>query len=191
MKNLKLILLLLFLAVCLGIFVRPLSAQEKLEFQVRGEATKSPERVEYQLPWPGILPDHPLYRLKMVRDRIWGFLIRDPMRKSQWCLLMADKRIWASEMLADKGKFELAVSTATKAEKYLERAVNQAYQAEKMGRGEKASFEKIQRASLKHEEILQGILAKAPEELRPAIEGTLDYAKNANQKILMLLEKGP
>jgi len=189
----NLLLIFLVLVIGLGVLTRPALAQEELKFEIKGggEATESQKKIEYQLPYPGILPDHPLYRLKMVRDKIWGFLIRDPLKKSQWSLLMADKRIWASEMLVDKEKFDLAVSTATKAEKYLEQAVNQAYQAEKMGKGEKAFFEKIQRASLKHEEILQGILTKAKEELRPVIEGTLDYPKNANQKILMLLEKEP
>lgn len=185
MQNLKCkILLLLVLVIGWGVLARPVLAQEKLEFEIT-EGTE----IEYDLPWPGILPDHPLYWLKMIRDRIWGFLIRDPLKKSQWCLLMADKRIWAAQLLIDKGKFGLVVSTATKAEKYLERAVSRAYQAEEMGKGDKIFFEKIAKASLKHEEILQEILDKAPEELKTAIEETLEYPKSAKQKILVLLEE--
>ncbi len=187
----NLLLLLLVLVVGWGVFVRSVAADGELEFTVEEgmEATEATEKVEYELPWPGILPDHPLYRLKMLRDRIWGFLIRDPLRKSQWCLLMADKRIWASQMLMEKGKFNLAVTTATKAEKYLERAVGRAFQAEKMGKGNKTFFEKILKASVKHEEMLQDILAKVPDELKPATEDALDYPKRANQKTLILLEE--
>lgn len=183
MQNLKCkILLLLVLVIGWGVLARPVLAQEKLEFEI-AEGTE----IEYDLPWPGVLPDHPLYWLKMIRDRIWGFLIRDPLKKSQWCLLMADKRIWAAQLLIDKGKFGLVVSTVTKAEKYLERAVSRAYQAEEMGKGDKIFFEKIAKASLKHEEILQEILDKAPEELKTVIEETLEYPKSAKQKILKLL----
>ena len=187
MQKSKLIILLICSFAYL-LIIRPTLAQEKLEFEVKGEATTTSE-VEYVLPYPGILPDHPLYWLKMIRDRVWGFLIRDPLKKSKWCLLMADKRVWAAQMLVEKGKFDLAVSTATKAEKYLERAVNRAYQAEKMGKRDEVFFEKIFKASLKHEEVLQEILEKMPGELKPVIEKTLEYPRNANQKILMLLEK--
>ena len=168
----KWILLSLVLIVFLGIFVRPALAQE-----------------EHILAWPGILPDHPLYRLKMVRDKIWGFLIRDPLKKSQWCLLMADKRIWAAQLLMEKGKFDLAVTTATKAEKYLERAVDRAYQAKDMGGEDNVFFKKMFSASLKHEEVLQEIQQNFPEELRSTIEEILEYPKNVNQKMLMLLSE--
>ena len=178
----KWILLSLALIVALGIFVRPALAQETLEVEVK-------EEIEYDLAWPGLLPDHPLYRLKMIRDKIWGFLIRDPLKKSQWCLLMADKRIWAAQLLMEKGKFDLAVSTATKAEKYLERAVDRAYQAKEMGGGDNVFFEKILNASLKHEEILQEIQQNFPEELKSTIEEIREYPKSVNQKMLMLLSE--
>lgn len=184
MKNLKLkIILALLLVVGLGVLIRPALAQEELVVEVKTEEVKS----EYVLAYPGILPDHPFYRLKMLRDRIWGFLIRDPLKKSQWCLLMADKRIWASQLLAEKGKFDLSVSTATKAEKYLEQAVQKAYQAEEMGKGDEAFFEKILDASLKHLEVLHDILEKVPDESKPTVELIFKYPQSANQKILELL----
>ena len=168
----KWILLSLALIVFFGIFVRPVLAQE-----------------EYILAWPGLLPDHPLYRLKMIRDKVWGFLIRDPLKKSQWCLLMADKRIWAAQLLMEKGRFDLAVSTAAKAEKYLERAIDRAFQAKEMGGGDKAFFEKMLNASLKHEEVLQEIQQNLSEELKSTIEQVLEYPKSVNQKALMLLSE--
>lgn len=188
------ILLLLVLVMGGGVLLKPAVAQAsgEIKFEVR-EGTEAAEgtKVKYDLPWPGILPDHSLYRIKMIRDRIWGFLIRDPLKKSQWSLLMADKRILSVAMLMEKGKADLAVSTATKAEKYLEEAVNQAYLAEKMGKGDRAFFQKIITASLKHTEILKAILEKAPEELRPVVEKAMGYPKDAKEKILMLLEEKP
>jgi hypothetical protein len=47
----------------------------------------------YQLPYPGLLPDNPLYILKVVRDRIVRFFISDPLKKGQFDLLQADKSL--------------------------------------------------------------------------------------------------
>lgn len=174
--------------VALGIFVRPVVAQTGSATEGEEEIAVE-EKIEYVLPYPGILPDHPLYRLKMLRDRVWGFLIRDPLKKSQWCLLMADKRVWASQMLAEKGRFDLAITTASKAEKYLERAVEKAYEAEEMGRSDLDLFKKLANASLKHEEVLQTIALGLPEELQVNFKTILEYPKIVNEKALMLLTK--
>lgn len=71
---------------------------------------------DYNLPYPGILPDHPLYKLKVLRDKVTTFLIRDPIKKAEYHLLLADKRIYMSRLLVDKGKIALAKETALKGE---------------------------------------------------------------------------
>lgn len=43
-------------------------------------STKSAS-VDYKLTWPGILPDQPLYKLKVLRDKIISKLIFDPIKK--------------------------------------------------------------------------------------------------------------
>ena len=190
--NSKLIITFLLFAFCFLLFVQPVAAQEQLEFEVT-ESTEATEDadVKYDLAYPGILPDHPLYWLKTIRDRIWGFLIRDPLRKSQWYLLMADKGIWAAQILAEKGKFDLVISIVAKAEKYFEMAADKANQAEEMGKGDKAFFEKIIKASLKHNEVLQTILEKTPEESKSMIETVMKYPEEAKEKVLMLLKEKP
>src|SRR3989304_6415715 len=56
--------------------------------------TTTPDnKIVYQLPYPGILPDHPLYTLKAVRDRIQVFLTRDNLKKAEIYLLYSDKRL--------------------------------------------------------------------------------------------------
>ena len=47
--------------------------------------------IEYVLPYPGILPTHPLYFLKIVRDRIIELLISDRVNKAEFYILQADK----------------------------------------------------------------------------------------------------
>lgn len=80
-------------------------------------------KVEYYLPYPGILPDSPVYKVKAVRDQAKLWITFDPIKKAKLQLLYADKRINAAKALMEGGKSALAISTATKAEKYLESAV--------------------------------------------------------------------
>ena len=35
---------------------------------------------QYNLPYPGLLPDNRFYLLKMIRDRVVGMLIADPIK---------------------------------------------------------------------------------------------------------------
>ena len=67
-----------------------------LEFTVQPlpspEATvSSSPKINYFLAYPGILPDNPLYKLKMVRDRIWEWLTTGRLEKANLFLLYAEK----------------------------------------------------------------------------------------------------
>ncbi|MBI2029476.1 hypothetical protein HYT02_03610 [Candidatus Gottesmanbacteria bacterium] len=80
---------------------------------------------EYILPYPGMLPDNPLYKLKVLRDKIYDFFIKDPIKKAQFKLLMADKRMNMARMLSDqKGNNSLASDTIVDAVSYYSGAVN-------------------------------------------------------------------
>lgn len=52
-----------------------------------------PTPIMYVLPYPGILPTHPLYILKSLRDKIIEFLITDPLNKAEFHILQADKKL--------------------------------------------------------------------------------------------------
>lgn len=141
----------------------------------------APTEVDYYLVYPGILPDHFLYPLKMVRDRILLFLTVNPIKKTEVLLLFADKRLGAGKALIEGGKTELGISTLSKAEKYLERAVVQAQQAQKEGKDDKKLFEKLTIASLKHLEVLDQLLRKVSNEAKPQIEKSKEVAQRVLQ----------
>ena len=50
------------------------------------------EKVIYNLPYPGLLPDNPLYITKIMRDKITDFLTRDNLKKAELYLLYSDKK---------------------------------------------------------------------------------------------------
>ena len=151
------------------------------------EATTSPEKVEYSLTWPGVLPDHFLYPVKMLRDRIWLWLTTDSLKKADLLLRLADKRVWSAQLLFEKGKTDLAITTAAKAERYLEQAIDQAEMAREKGKDTASFLEKLSRATLKHEEVLSAMKEKAEETAQPAIDSALEYARRGHERVTQAL----
>lgn len=135
------------------------------------------EKVDYYLPYPGILPDHPLYWLKMFRDRIMLTLTKNPVDKYGRLLLYADKRVGAAKVLVEGGKAELGVTTATKAGKYLEQAINEFKGINDPGKATPEERERLLKAGMKHEEVLNAILDKVPDQSRPALQDTIGKIK--------------
>jgi hypothetical protein len=82
--------------------------------------------VDYTLPYPGILPDHPLYFLKKIRDQIMEKLISDPTRKIEFYMLQADKGINMGVFLVAKQNETLALETMNKSKSYLEQSITMA-----------------------------------------------------------------
>src|SRR3990172_12527926 len=117
-------------ALMVGLVVLVLSimaAVNPLVVSPHGDATEAGvlvQKVEYYLPYPGVLPDSPLYKVKALRDRMVLWVTRGEKAKAEKELLYADKRINAAMFLVEGGKEALGVTTATKAEKYLESATN-------------------------------------------------------------------
>lgn len=159
------------------------------------EATPEAEKpVEYDLHWggtiyPGILPDHFLYKIKMIRDRIWLFLTTDPLKKAELLLKFADKRLLAAQELIGKGKVDLGATTITKAEKYLERAVDQEKAAREKGKDTASFLQRLSRATLKHEEVLLGVREKVADPAKSVINNTLEYSRRGHQQVMEVLGK--
>jgi len=146
--------------------------------QIKGEGG-----VDYYLPYPGILPDHPLYWLKMIRDRVQLWLTTNPLAKAEKLLLYADKRLGAGWALVEGNKKELGVTTLTKAEKYLERAV---METKKLGEGgdEMRFKERLGKATMKHKEVLGLLIDKTGDEYRGMMEQMLmmNQAEEGNKE---------
>jgi hypothetical protein len=110
--------------------------------------------VQYTLPYTGILPDNPLYLLKVIRDNALNLLIMDPLKKSKYDLLMANKRLGGADMLLDKGKVDLAITTLSKSGNYFDLAIQQAVVAKQQGENTDEIFSTLLTASLKHQQVI-------------------------------------
>lgn len=121
-------------------------------------------KVVYDLPYPGILPDHPLYFVKMLRDRLVDLATRDNTKKSELYLLYSDKRFASAITLSDKGKFNLAISSLSKGEKYFSKIPEMLSQAKKQGVSPKQNLlYRLNLSNDKHKEIIEDIAKKSPQ----------------------------
>jgi len=111
--------------------------------------------------------------LKMIRDRAILNFTKDPEARFERLLLYADKRVGAAEVLIKGNKSELGLTTATKAEKYLTQAVNQFVKLAESGQARPEMKNKLTKAILKHEEVLQGVLNNLSDQSRGTLDKTI------------------
>jgi hypothetical protein len=123
----------------------------------------APTPVDYQLPYPGMLPDNPLYFLKQFRDDVTAFFLSKPIDKADFYLLQSDKNVQASYLLATQhqGKADLSLQTYAHAQSDFEQAIMQTANSKKQGYSTQELVRKLASSNLKHVQILQAIAQAA------------------------------
>jgi hypothetical protein len=160
------VFLILFLSF--NSFSAQIYAQE--ENSVASSSSDSETNVKYELPYLGILPDNPLYFLRAIRDRIIDILISDPLKKAEFYLLQADKRLNAGIYLLNKGKDSLALSTVSKGENYFEQAIDKLKEARAQGQDAGAIQGNLKSALKKHKQELENLIKKADVDFKTGFE---------------------
>ena len=196
-KRILTVVSLAFAFAVLGISMIRTSAQANsknykvLALTPKSTSTPTPEakKIDYFLAYPGILPNHFLYPVKMFRDKVMVFLTSSSLKRGELFLLFADKRIGAAKALIDGGRPEMGVSTATKAEKYLEQALTQEKIAREKGIDTRAFLEKLSGACLKHEEMILEMAGKVSGPGKGALEKALEYPRTGLAQIRAILEQ--
>lgn len=156
-----------------------------MEYSTPVRATQT--NIVYNLPYPGILPDNPLYVFKIIRDRLLELGTRDNIKKAQLYLLFSDKRIAMALALSRKGKDMQAVDTAAKAEKYFQKIPSLLITAKKQGSGSSSEFvDGLKLSNAKHREILDTFLKELPQGSNDAINAVIKINKDV-QKALSTL----
>jgi hypothetical protein len=148
----------------------------------------SPTPVDYQLPYPGMLPDNPLYFLKVFRDNLTAFFLSKPIDKANFDLLQSDKNVQASYLLVtqQQGKTLLAFQTFSQAQDYFEQAILQAQSAKKQGYSTKDLANNLSNANQKHEQILQALAQTTHQESSETVQKEHDRAEALAKEIKSL-----
>jgi hypothetical protein len=170
----KIISVLIVSIVVSLVLTSPLFAQTNTELQQEDNLIQN-NTVVYDLPYPGILPDNPLYMLKILRDKLIPILITSPDKKIQFYLLQADKGILSSSILIEKGNYSLADKTLLKAENYMTEITFQLFSLTE--KPSKDFLGKLKLASLKHQEIIEMNLSRIPEDKRSTFTTVLEFSE--------------
>lgn len=179
--------------IILALFLLVLSQQKSnasdVDISPVPSITQIPQEVQYELAYPGLLPDNPLYFLKALRDNILAFLIVDPAKKADYDLLMADKRLVSSQMLMNQGKNDLAITTLSKSGNYFYQAIQKVAEAKRQGDDTQRLTNKLQTASKKHEQVISEMVQETKGQTRVSLEALLQRAKDFEQSVEQLKPK--
>lgn len=145
------------------------------------------KKISYDLPYAGMLPDHPLFFLKNLRDKILEFAIRDQLKKAQLYLLFSDKRIRMAIELSEKSKWELSAQSVTEGERYFSKIYPLLTAAKKQGMSPDGDFIlKLKLSIAKHKEVIESFFKDAPQGKRKKIEDNLKKNKDIVETISSL-----
>ena len=144
----------------------------------------SDNTVAYELPYPGILPDHPLYFVKALRDKLQDFFTRDNVKKAELYLLYSDKRLAMAEALAKKGKNDLSVTTLSKGEKYFLKIPDLLKNAKEQGSAATPEFvSRVRLSNQKHKELIGELIQEFPQGEQQTFDPILKMDDAITQKL--------
>ncbi len=138
------------------------------------------EEVEYTLPYPGMLPDNPLYNLKAIRDRIIEFLISSPFKKAEFYLLSSDKRFNSGYYLILKDKDDMGVLYISKSNNYMSMGITEATKAKEQG---VPLLQTMKIAIKKHTQLLKDLEGKVDQENKSKLKNEAGRLKKMESLI--------
>lgn len=151
-----------------------------------GETVDS--RVNYELPYPGILPDNPLYRVKSARDSIMQWMMRDNIKKAHLRLQISDKKVRGAQMLLKDKDYKRAEDILEDGEQMFEKAIEDALNAKEQGASPTSEFkEKLKFSNLKHKEVIIDIIKSVPASARDGFRESLRQNQENAEKLAATL----
>jgi len=174
-------IILAFLLILFSVF----SFQKSFAQDIVLSPTPTPAivNIQYDLPYPGLSPDNPLYFLKAIRDNLLGLFISDPVKKADYDLLMADKRLVSSQTLINENKDDLAITTLSKSGNYFYQAIQSAQSAKKQGENADPTIDRLLIASEKHQQVILEMEQKTSGETKENLDLLLGRVKGFEQSV--------
>lgn len=149
-------------------------------------ATPSSE-VNYDLAYPGILPDNPLYFLKAFRDRVVSLLITDTMKKVEFMVLTSDKRMFAGLMLLEKEKYDLGIETLSKSNNYMHEALVAFTTFRKTHKDQASSLKgKLYNSVRKHKELAEKQKTSIPDQYKSRLQNEITRMEEFEKTLVSL-----
>ncbi len=157
---------------------------EQSEVEATDSAEIVEENVEYELPYPGMLPDNPLYFLKTFRDAVVKFLISDSLKKIEFNILTANKRAYAAVLLAEKANYESSLETLSKSNNYLHEAVSGIESARLENLEVNSVLDNARKSVKKHQEVFsRQIEPNIPESMRESFNNEMERLESIENSV--------
>jgi bacterioferritin (cytochrome b1) len=142
-----------------SIVALPAYAQEGVEV-----APKQSEILEYPLPYPGILSNHPLYIFKEFRDNLMRALLTSQTQQIEFDVLQSDKYVAMSLAYQKLGMWNLAAKTMQRSLKEMNTAVNETSVVMKNGGTIPGHImDKLEKSTVKHKELADDLIKESSE----------------------------
>jgi hypothetical protein len=142
---------------------------------------------QYKLPFPGMLPDSPFYKLKTLRDKITLFLIRDRYKKATRHQHLADRTLFEALKTAEKGDIPLATHTAFKGENNMTLLVNEVKAAFYSGLPLNTDIVKrAHKSAPRHQELLAGMKARAKGDAKKQFDIIIEFSQRNDLELTKL-----
>lgn len=139
---------------------------------------------------PLLLPGHPLYFFKQLRERFEGWFALGDVKKTLFFLKQAERRLNESRALLDRGKEELASKNLDKYGDALQKAVSKSSEIkDKNGKNVQDVAERVSEATLKHQDVLLSLYEKAAQSARPALERALAASNRGYEQTLKVFSE--
>jgi CRISPR/Cas system-associated exonuclease Cas4 (RecB family) len=144
--------------------------------------------VSYELAYPGLLPNHPLYVFKQIRDGFTEFMTRDQMKKARLRLQMSDKMTRAAQILIhdDKKNVSLTLKQLNYGEEYFAKTIADIKTSSKQGvKPTKEFLDQLNLSLIKHKKVIEDIKTSAPQQ-KAKLQLLLDQYDRLEQSIKTL-----
>ena len=141
------------------------------------------------LPSPGLMPDNPFYFLDVWGEKIGLFFAFSHEAKIGKALTYSEEKLAETSALTQKGKVEKLPTATGLYEKYVAVANDEKEDLGKEGKNVEDVSTKVAEATSKHLSVLEGVLAKVPEQAKDAIIKAMTVSMNGHNRALLALAK--
>lgn len=140
-----------------------------------------------QLVRPTILPGSPLYFFKRLGEGFVNLFTFGKVNQAKRALDLSQVRLAEGQALLEKNKAGLAQKSNEEYQTMLSEASQFAQKAQEAGKNVDDVLIQISQKTLKNQQVLLGVLEKAPEEAKPGLQNALKASDRERQQALQKL----
>lgn len=138
---------------------------------------------------PGLTPDHPLYFLKTIFEKVKLFLTFDLKEKAKLLGKLVETKLAEAQVMLEKGKAEEAEKALDAYSDYMRTMSDVVGEAVNEGKDMEEVIKRVEKAHERHIEVLSELQEKVADEAKEAIEHALEVSQHGKEVSLEQLEK--